>query len=109
MVEKLCRRWLNFREIGWAAIGETFTRYTVLKTRWFNIYLHQLSAPKWHPECHDHPWDFLAILLWRGYLEEVGTKKTQALSGADSVASSYLCAQRYYAVRNLVVADLHLR
>jgi hypothetical protein len=70
LFEKLIRRYIPFKEIGWAEIGEKFTRYQLLKTRWFNIYLHQLSAPKWHPQCHDHPWSFVAILLKSGYLEE---------------------------------------
>lgn len=63
------RRFIPFKEIGWTEIGEKFTRYQILKTRWFNIYLHQLDAPNWHPTCHDHPWNFITILLWNGYQE----------------------------------------
>lgn len=70
--------WLDkhfpYKDIGWIDIGEEFRRYQLLKTRWFNLYLHRLSAPNWHPECHDHPWGFIAILLKNGYLERVGTK-----------------------------------
>jgi hypothetical protein len=66
-------RWLrrNFfhKEIGWTEIGEEFTRFTLLKTRWFTIYLHKLDAPQWHPECHDHPWHFWTLILWGGYWE----------------------------------------
>lgn len=69
MIEELLRRFLAHKEIGWQEVGEVFTRYALLKTRWFNVYLHQLYAPQWHPECHDHPWSFLTVLLWRGYLE----------------------------------------
>jgi hypothetical protein len=72
--EKFLRRFLPHKEIGWSEIGEKFTRYQLAKTRWFNIYLHQLYAPNWHPECHDHPWGFVAILLRKGYLERVGDK-----------------------------------
>lgn len=70
-MEKLLRKLFQFKEIGWADIGERFTRYAIWRTRWFNVYLHQLYAPNWHPECHDHPWGFVALLLWRGYLERV--------------------------------------
>lgn len=66
------RKHFNFKEIGWTEIGEQFTRYQLFKSRWLNVYLHELYAPAWHPECHDHPWSFLAILLWRGYLERTG-------------------------------------
>lgn len=60
---------LPYKEIGWHDIGETFYRFQLLKTRWFNIYLHWLDAPNEHPQCHDHPWDFWAIILKGGYYE----------------------------------------
>lgn len=65
---------LPHRDIGWREIDEEFTRYTLLATRWFTVYLHRLNAPKWHPECHDHPWSFVAILLRRGYMEQINGK-----------------------------------
>jgi hypothetical protein len=80
-------RWLRahfpYKEIGWSEIGERFTRYQLVKTRWFNIYLHQLYAPTWHPECHDHPWGFIAILLKRGYLERVVRMDPETLYTED--------------------------
>jgi len=70
----ILRRILPHKDIGWAEIGEKFTRYTLVKTPWIRVYLHQLDAPAWHPDCHDHPWSFIAILLRSGYLERVGTE-----------------------------------
>jgi hypothetical protein len=72
--EQFIRRYFEFKEIGWTEIGERFTRFILCKNRFFNIYLHQLYAPQWHPECHDHPWGFIAILLKKGYVEQVGDK-----------------------------------
>lgn len=74
--------WLPQKDIGWEEIGEKFTRFTLAKTRWFNIYLHRLNAPAWHPECHDHPWSFVAILIWRGYLERTNTGDHRRWPGA---------------------------
>ena len=68
--EKLLRRFVSFKEIGWTEIGEKFTRYKLIDTRFGSLYLHQLYAPNWHPHCHDHPWSFVTLLLKRGYLEE---------------------------------------
>src|SRR5712664_1923593 len=82
LFEKFLRAYFSFKEIGWRDIGEEFTRYQLLKRPWFNIYLHQLFAPIWHPECHDHPWGFIAILLRRGYLEQVGLKKYRRRVGS---------------------------
>jgi hypothetical protein len=67
--ERLLRRYFPHKEIGWKEINEEFTRYTLLTTRWGKVFLHQLYAPIWHPQCHDHPWDFWSIILWNGYLE----------------------------------------
>jgi hypothetical protein len=68
--EAWLREHFPFKEIGWKDIGEVFYRYQLAKTRWFNIYLHVLDAPEWHPVgCHDHPWAFLTVLLSGGYLE----------------------------------------
>lgn len=68
-VEWLLRKVFPHRELGWAEIGEEFTRFTLLRTPWFTVYLHKLYAPDWHPQCHDHPWSFVAVLLAGGYLE----------------------------------------
>src|SRR5258708_3920625 len=73
-IEKFLRRKFIFKEIGWTEIGEQFTRYAILKSRWLNIYVHQLYAPNWHPECHDHPWAFVTLILCRGYLERTAVK-----------------------------------
>lgn len=80
--EQWLRRTFQHKEIGWKDIGEEFTRYGLVKTPWFNIYLHQLYAPNWHPNCHDHPWSFLAILVRKGYLEQVGSKRYRRRIGA---------------------------
>lgn len=71
LMERLLRKYVPFKEIGWTEIGEKFTRYQLLKSKWLNIYLHQLNAPNWHPECHDHPWGFVAVILKNGYIEQV--------------------------------------
>ena len=72
--ERLLRSCVPYREIGWQEIGEKFTRYQLVKTPWWIVYLHQLDAPRLHPECHNHPWRFVAIILWRGYFEQIGTR-----------------------------------
>lgn len=80
--EAFLRRNVPLKEIGWAEVGERFTRYQLFKSRRLNVYLHQLWAPTWHPLCHDHPWGFVAILLRSGYLERVGTKDYRRTVGS---------------------------
>lgn len=62
---------LKKKEIGWKEIGEEFTRYVILKTPWFQILLHRLWSPNWHPSAHNHPWSFVTIILRGGYIERV--------------------------------------
>lgn len=65
----LLKRIFPYRDIGWTDIGEEFTRFTLLATPRFTVYLHRLRAFLPHPQCHDHPWSFIAVLLKGGYRE----------------------------------------
>ena len=68
MIAKLLL-WFPSQDLGWKEIGETFVRYDILKTRWFNLYLHYLVAERQHPNCHNHPWWFVTFILCGGYWE----------------------------------------
>src|SRR5882672_9952016 len=63
------RWWPWQKQIGWEEIGEDFIRYTLVHTPWITAYLHRLEALTAHPECHDHPWSFIAVILKGGYNE----------------------------------------
>lgn len=57
------------QDIGWKEIGEIFIRYDIIKTRFFNLYLHYLLAETPHQQCHNHPWWFVSLILRSGYFE----------------------------------------
>lgn len=66
-------RWPQ-RRVIWsctAARGPLLTRYYLLETRWFAIYLHHLHASDEDRALHDHPWAFVTILLSSGYFEHI--------------------------------------
>jgi hypothetical protein len=44
-------------------------RYTLFECKYFQVCLHVFFRSD-HTEHHDHPWNFLSIVLWRGYYEE---------------------------------------
>ena len=71
LIASLFRRLLPFKEIGYIEQGEEFTRWTLLKTPWFSLYLHRLKCPVDLHFCHDHPWRFWAWLLIGGYYEQL--------------------------------------
>jgi hypothetical protein len=52
--------------------GDTFfSRYDLLKTRWFAVYLHEFYRSDNDRCLHDHPWPFLTIILRGGYWEQL--------------------------------------
>ena len=73
-LESWLRKRVPHKELGWKEIDEKFTRFVLLKTRWFSVYLHKLDAPIRAPLCHDHPWHFWTFVLGCGYNEEMNGK-----------------------------------
>lgn len=53
--------------------GPLLTRYYLIQTRWFALYLHHLQASDEDRALHDHPWAFVAFLLSSGYFEWIPT------------------------------------
>lgn len=52
------------------------TRWRVIQTPWFALYLHKIERPDSRPILHDHPWSFLSIVLRGGYDERRLDPKT---------------------------------
>lgn len=45
------------------------TRWRIVQTPWFGLYLHRMDGPDPRPTLHDHPWSFLSVVLRGGYYE----------------------------------------
>lgn len=84
----LCKTF-SYKEIGWKDIGETFYRWTLFTFRGYKIFLHKLDAPNWHPQCHDHPWDFWAFIIWPGYWEKLDPKQKLKNTGQHCGGNVY--------------------
>ena len=48
-----------------------FTRWSIIETRLFNVYIHRITQLDKDKDMHDHPWNFWSIILWGGYVERV--------------------------------------
>lgn len=49
---------------------ETYlTRWRIIQTPFASLYLHRMDGPDSRADLHDHPWSFLSIILWGGYVE----------------------------------------
>lgn len=45
-------------------------RWYLFRCKWFSIRLHHIMREDWDVWPHDHPWNFLSIILRGGYWEE---------------------------------------
>jgi len=45
------------------------TRWRLIQTPWFGIYVHKLEGPDPRATLHDHPWSFVSFILKGGYHE----------------------------------------
>lgn len=49
---------------------ETYlTRWRIIQTPWFALYLHRMGGPDSRDTLHDHPWNFTSVVLRGGYVE----------------------------------------
>lgn len=46
-----------------------FKRWYLLKTPWFQVFIHYFERPDFDDHLHDHPWSFVSVVLWGGYIE----------------------------------------
>lgn len=56
------------------------TRWRIIDTPWFGIFLHKIHRPDACPIWHDHPWSFIGFVLRGGYVESVRDPKTTLIS-----------------------------
>lgn len=60
-------------------------RWRIVQTPWFAVYLHRIGTPDSRPTLHDHPWDFLALVLCGGYIERRLDPVTMTVNEAHRV------------------------
>lgn len=56
------------------------TRWTIWRTRVGSLYLHRFHRSD-HDVMHDHPWPFVSLILWRGYVEETPRGRSRKWPG----------------------------
>ncbi len=70
------RNWLRWKQIvDLDSPSDIYlSRFIILKTRWFGLYVHIIRRPDYARCQHDHPWPFLTLILRGGYTEQVGER-----------------------------------
>lgn len=46
-------------------------RWRLIQTPWFGVYLHRIVLPDFDRDPHDHPWNFVSVVLRGWYREKV--------------------------------------
>lgn len=58
-------------------------RWTLFACRYFSIKIHKILLSD-NDDLHDHPWNFLSIILWGGYFEEIFLKDSLKEKGPST-------------------------
>jgi hypothetical protein len=69
MLRWLVRALFLVKEIKSRAGVLHFQRFRLLQTQWFALYVHRISASDEDKDAHDHPWDFITLILKGAYEE----------------------------------------
>jgi len=70
-IDRVLMRILPFIVIDSDENGPYMVRYKVFRCPWFKIFLHHILRSDEDPELHDHPWNFVSLILWSGYIEHL--------------------------------------
>lgn len=62
--------------------GPYMVRYKVFRCPWFKVFLHHILRSDEDSELHDHPWAFVSLVLWRGYLEVLPGRRRLVRAGS---------------------------
>lgn len=49
------------------------TRWTLIETRWFRVFVHKITQSDGERDMHDHPYPFISFILKGGYREHFKT------------------------------------
>lgn len=74
------------------------TRWRIISTPLFAIYLHAIRSDDGDRPLHDHPWPFIRIILWGTYVEE---RPGGTLQRMRQGRWSYMPATGYHSIRGL--------
>lgn len=60
--------------------------YLIPRNRWLNLYLHKFMRDDDDRALHDHPWNFVSIMLWGQYTEITAMGTAGKVRGFPDVA-----------------------
>lgn len=76
MIVRLLNRLFDHRVIINCEREPYLLRWYVLRTKRFSLFIHKFVRSDEDRALHDHPWAFLVIPIWRGYVEHSDREQT---------------------------------
>lgn len=73
------------------------TRWRLLQTPWFGLFIHKINRPDSDRALHDHPWNFVSLILKGGYDE----KRPSGITKRDVGSFAYRRAEDLHAIVRL--------
>ena len=68
-IDRLLAKIFKFVVIDSDVNGAYLVRFKIFRCPWFKIFVHHILRSDEDSELHDHPWNFVSIILWSGYHE----------------------------------------
>jgi len=68
-IDRVLMRIFGFFVITNAVGSPYLCRYRLFRCPFFKVCLHHILRSDEDDELHDHPWSFVSLVLWAGYLE----------------------------------------
>lgn len=69
IIHRLLDRLLKKREIINCDRDIYLHRWFLIRNKWIGVYVHKFVRSDEDRALHDHPWSFLVVPIWRGYIE----------------------------------------
>lgn len=69
MIERLLNKLFEVTVIVNCDRDPYLYRWYVVRTKWIALFIHRFIRGDEDRALHDHPWNFLVIPIWRGYIE----------------------------------------
>lgn len=77
MVEKILNKCFKKKVIVNCDRDEYLHRWYLIRTKKFGLFIHKFIRSDEDRATHSHPWNFIVIPLWQGYLEHNDTGITR--------------------------------
>ena len=76
-----------------------FQRFTIIGTRWFALNVHRIHDHDRDPDLHNHPWNFIGVVLWGSYINQ---KEDGKLEFKSTFSISRMNRNQYHKIHSVI-------